>query len=365
MLRHLLLALLLLHGLIHLIAVAKAFGWARVDALPRPISRTAGLLWALACGLFLAAAVQVLNHSDRWWMPALAAVALSQALVLGYGRAARFGTVANALVLAAIVLGAAVWQFRGAFRQAVERAGQAALTQPQRIIAEGDLAPLPRPVQRFLRKAGVVGAARPRLLHMSFRGEIRGFTGPWMPFTTVQVNRFDVPERHFWMDATMKDLPTKGYHAYRDGSASMRVKVLGLVPVIDRADAELGVAETVTWFNDLCLFAPAALIDERITWEDLDDHAAKATFRHGDAAISAVLVFDAQDRLVDFISEDRSALMDDGTLQRLPWSTPASGHGPWGGLLLPSHGEAVYLRPDGPFTYGRFTLTDLAYDVAR
>jgi hypothetical protein len=30
---------------------------------------------------------------------------------------------------------------------------------------------------------------------------------------------------------------------------------------------------------------------------------------------------------------------------------------------VPTHGWAVYERPDGPFAYGEFTLSGLRYDV--
>ena len=50
-----------------------------------------------------------------------------------------------------------------------------------------------------------------------------------MPFTSVQTNSFDEPARFFWIDATMKGLPTKGLHAYENGKATMLIKVLGVV----------------------------------------------------------------------------------------------------------------------------------------
>jgi hypothetical protein len=34
-------------------------------------------------------------------------------------------------------------------------------------------------------------------------------------------------------------------------------------------------------------------------------------------------------------------------------------------MLVPAYGEALWELPSGPFTYGRFTLTALAYDVDR
>lgn len=362
MLRIALLLLLAFHGLIHLLGTAKAFGRAAVNALPRPIGHTAGALWGLAALLFLWAAVRVLRHDDRWWIVAFMAVLLSQVLIMAYGREARWGTVANVLVLAAIAAGFGVWQFRGTYHRAVKDLHAAVKDAPERPITGQDLAGLPPVLQQHLRAAGVVGTLRPRSMRLVFQGALRSKDGPWMPFTSVQVNRFDEPERHFWMDATMKGLPTKGYHRFAEGRASMRIKLLGLVPVFDLRGPVLDTTETVTWFNDLCLFAPGALLDPRITFAELDDHRVRATFAHNGIAVSAVLVFDAAQRLVDFISDDRSYLRPDKTFERRRFSTPCGAHATTGGLLLPTHGETVFALDDGPFTYGRFDLRELAYD---
>lgn len=362
MLRIILLFLLVVHGLIHLMGTAKAFEWATLAQLTKAISRPVGLLWGLAALLFLVAAFLLLRHSDRWWAFALCALLLSQVMLVMQWQDARWGTFANILILLAVVAGASVWNFRTNYRSLLTNALEQAAKEPEQRITEQDLQSLPAAVQRFLRKTGVVGTMRPRSMRLEFKGDIRAEGGPWMPFTTVQVNTVDRPTRFFWMDATMKGLPTKGLHAYDDGTASMRIKLLGLFPVMDISGRELDQAETVTWFNDLCLFAPGALVDPRIRWTPLDDRSSLATFTHKDITISAKLVFDAEDRLVDFISEDRYLVSPTKAPEKRTFRTPASEHRLMQGLLIPGHGEALWELPDGPFTYGRFTVTGLVYD---
>lgn len=359
--RILLLLLLAGHGAIHLLGFAKAYGWAKVPALTLPIDKSMGALWAIAALLFAIAFVLLQLASDRWWIPAGIAVVLSQVLIVSHWRDARFGTLANILLLVAVIAGGAIWSFRARYTSAVDRTVVLARAVPEHRITEGDLAPLPDPVQRFLRATGVVGKLRPRSMRITFEGSIRGFDGPWMPFTTVQVNAFDEPARFFWIDATMKGIPTKGLHAYEHGKATMLIKVLGMVPVMEAHGPEMDQAETVTWFNDLCLFAPGALLDPRITWAEVDDRSAKATFSHRGIIISAVLVFDTSDHMVDFISDDRYALQGDAVM-KMGFSTPARDHRRINGLLLPGYGEAVWLRPDGAFPYGRFTVLSVTYD---
>lgn len=257
-------------------------------------------------------------------------------LIILHWHDARFGTIANVLVLLAVVAGGGVWNFRSTYMAAVTRTLEGTRSLQEQRIVEADLAPLPRPVQRYLRATGVVGTVRLRSMRITFEGSIRGFDGPWMPFTSVQTNRFDEPARFFWIDATMKGLPTKGLHTYENGKATMLIKLLGVVPVMEAHGPEMDKAETVTWFNDLCIYAPGALLDPRIKWTDVDDRSAKATFTKGGISISAILMFNAADQLVDFISDDRYAVAD-GEAKPMRFSTPLRDHRDINGLVLPGY----------------------------
>ena len=65
--------------------------------------------------------------------------------------------------------------------------------------------------------------------------------------------------------------------------------------------------------------------------------------------------------LVDFVSDDRTALLPDGSFRPMRWSTPVSEWGPFAGLVVPSAGRATWHPADEePFTYLELTLQDLA-----
>jgi hypothetical protein len=122
-------------------------------------------------------------------------------------------------------------------------------------------------------------------------------------------------------------------------------------------------SETVTFFNDLCLFAPAALIDAPIEWEPVDARTVRARYTLGAQRIAAVLHFDADGDLVNFTSDDR--YQDAGGADRLlPWSTPVSRVRTFpGGARIASVGEGWWHPPEGAFAYLRIEIDDLAYDV--
>ncbi len=95
--------LLVVHGLVHALGFAKAFGLTELTALVLPISRGRGVLWLIASVLSLFAARELLVGSAHAWAPMGASAITSQAAILGSWREAKYATLVNALVLAAAV----------------------------------------------------------------------------------------------------------------------------------------------------------------------------------------------------------------------------------------------------------------------
>lgn len=359
--RWVLTAILGLHGLIHLMGFAKAFGLAQLEALKQPVSRPLGVLWLVAAVLVLVAATL---RPALWPVSALALV-LSQAVIITSWSDAKFGTVANVALLGVVAWGFAAegpLGLRAEFRRDVEaEAKQVSAGAP---VTEAELAPLPLPVQRYLRVSGVVGKPRPGAFKATWRGRIRGGpTEPWMDFTAEQLNTFGaLPGRLFLMDATMKGLPVDVFHRFVGDAATYRVRVLSAVQVTEGRGPEMNRAETVTIFNDLCLLAPARLLDPSIRWEPLDDTHARAHFRRGAEEISAELVFAPTGELLDFVSDDRLRASSDGkSFTPMRWTTPLREIRAFGDVRLAAHGDARWEDPAGGFAYGEFDLQTLEY----
>lgn len=92
--------LLLLHAILHLIGLVKAFNERAVPALSRMISRSEGLLW-LACTIILVTAdVYFLMEYNYWPMLAILRALLSQFLITINWQDAKYGTIFNILILA-------------------------------------------------------------------------------------------------------------------------------------------------------------------------------------------------------------------------------------------------------------------------
>lgn len=350
----------LIHGLIHFMGFSKAFEVGNLAQFTKEISKPIGLLWLLAGLLFILTVILYGLKKEIWPILAIIAVVVSQILIITVWSDAKFGTIANVLILVAAIIGWASITFETSFKTDVKMAMEATSNTTD-ILTEKDLDHLPPMVQKYLKYAGVVGKPKVKNIKIMFEGEMRDRGKDWFQFTSKQYNFYELSARFFFMKAKVMGLPTCGYHSYHDKSAMMQIKVLSLLPVVQLDPPELFTTETVTFFNDLCLFAPATLIDDRIGWEPVDARSVKATFTNRDSVISAILEFNEKGQLVNFISNDRISVDD---MKIYPFSTPVGTYVTINGHLVPTYGEAVWHYPEGEFVYGRFRLKYLAYNVA-
>ena len=71
-------AIVVAHGLLHLLGAAKGFGWAEVTILKEPISGAIGAVGLAAAALLVATGVLLAIQSRMWWLVGAVAVVVSQ-----------------------------------------------------------------------------------------------------------------------------------------------------------------------------------------------------------------------------------------------------------------------------------------------
>ena len=359
-----------LDGLIHLLGAAKGLGWADVTQLKEPISTAMGVAWLAAAVLVVLAGVLLIIRARWWWVIGAVAVVASQTVIFTLWSDAKAGTAANIILLAAAVHGFAS-QGPASYRAQYRRRVDAALTEvlPNAAVTEADLGDLPEPLASYVRRSGAVGQPRITNFRARIHGRIRaGRSTAWMSFTGEQVNTYGPePSRLFIMDATLFGLPVDVLHSYIGPTATMRVKACSLVPVVNAAGPDMDRAETVTLLNDLCLLAPAALIAAPITWQRVDADHVRATFTNCAHTVSAVLAFNQDGDLVDFVSDDRLRSSRDGkTFTQQRWSTPVRDYRTFGSRRVCTNGEGRWHAPapEGEFAYLDFNLDGIKYNVS-
>jgi hypothetical protein len=232
-----------------------------------------------------------------------------------------------------------------------------------RIITETDLAPLPDPVQRYLRYAGVIGKPQVRCVRVKQSGMLRTApTQSWMPIQAVQYSTLAGSLSRTWYAEAKKGPLTlmRGHDRYDNGSGHMLIKLFSLFSVADVRGPEIDISALLIFFNDMVMW-PTAFLDKSLTWEAIDGTSARATLRLFDRQASAILYFNERAELIGFVSEERYRSVGKEHL-RTKWSTPLRNYREVSGFRIPAEGEAIWHLPEGDFCYIKIKIDEVLYD---
>ena len=355
--------LISLHGLIHTLGFVKAFGLAPITQMTHEISKPVGVAWLVAAMLFALTAVVISLQREYWWLVALAGVLLSQYLIIMNWNDAKAGTFVNVMILLVAIVGYSTFHFNQAYNLEIKKGLVSAVPDPNSLLTEVAIENLPDPVKKYIRYTGAIGKPKVRSFRIEFTGQIRkDEQSEWMPFTSQQYNFLESSTRLFFMKATMKHLPVAGFHAFKNGTAYMDIRLLSLFQVQYQSGKEMDVSEMVTFFNDMCCMAPATLIDSRIKWIEHDDLKVQAVFENNGISISAWLYFNEKGELINFVSDDRYAVSEKNKMEKIRWSTPLKNYRSFEGYTLAGYADTIYNYPKGDLCYGNFQLTNIVYN---
>ncbi len=359
-----------IHGLIHLLGFVKEWKLAPVKELTGktlfPISGSAGkavgILWLLACILWLISAVLYFLRVENWWMLAVASLLLSQLLIILYWRDARFGTMANVIMLLACTLAFGNWRFHnlvaaelGAF---LPGSGQA-----QNVVTEKSIAALPPLVQKWLMRSNVVGKEITHWVHLKQKGEMRSKPkGGWMPFAAEQYFTVDKPG-FLWAAKvrTARVLNIVARDKYENGRGHMLIKLLGLFPIADSKGQETDQGSLLRFLAETIWF-PSAALSNYISWEEIDSTTAKATMSFGGITAAGIFRFDPGGDVTSFQAQRYYNGNEGPTLETWFIAMNKDGYRDFAGVRIPAKSEVTWKLKDGDFTWLKVEITDLVHN---
>lgn len=233
-------------------------------------------------------------------------------------------------------------------------------------ITESEMAHLPEPVQRYLRKSRAIDTKPIKSFTMYFEGDFKmNRDNQWMPVEAVSHADLDSMTRLFYMKLATYGITMIGKDEFKFGKGRMQGWLMEVIQLFDESGEEFDIGEQVTLLNDLT-FAPSALLDKRISWTPVNKNRAKATLTAHGRSVSAEFIFNDEGEMVDFYTMDRFVQNSDNNSEikyiRTEWSTPFSQYKETADYFLPSYGEAVW-HPEGEesYSYARFHVKKIEY----
>ena len=359
MLKTVFILVIVIHGLIHLLGFVKAFDMANITELSIPISKPLGVTWLAAAILFLTTALLYIMSYRTWPFIAVIAIILSQIIIFTAWGDAKFGTIANVIILLVALPAMGDWFFhnkvsseQGYLLEQVSQPGD------KRVQKEG-IEHLPKIVQVWLQNSGVLGKPAATFVRLQQTGQMKTEPeGKWMDFSAIQY--FDTVQPSFvWkVDVSMLPLITlTGRDKLKDGQGEMLIKLLSLVNVVnEKQNEQINTGTLIRYLGEICWF-PAAALNDYINWEEIDELSAKATLTVNGEEVSGIFRFSEEGDFTSFEAERYYGGGEQAILQR--WIVDATEYSTLDGYRIPTKLKVTWKLPSGDFTWLNLEIIDL------
>jgi hypothetical protein len=350
--------LMLIHGAIHLFGFMKAYRLAEFSQLTQPITKVQGILWLLGFVLFILAVGMTMVSSNYWWLPAFMGILLSQAIIFLFWKDAKFGTIANIIILIPAVIAFAQFQFS----RMVSDERTTILEQSQRVSGEvvsaGSISHLPDPIQNWLHQSGTVGQSPISRVNLTQSLQVKldpkqeewylGEAEQW--FTTE-------PPAFIWNTEIEMNafLNVVGRDKFQDGRGEMLIKMQALIPVADaKEDSKIDEATLQRYLAEIVWF-PSAALSPYITWQPIGDFRARATMEVLGTSGSGVFHFDENG---DFQKFSAKRYRDE---ERNEWTVIANRIEERNGYRIPVDCDASWELESGEWTWLKLEVKDIVF----
>lgn len=231
------------------------------------------------------------------------------------------------------------------------------------IFTEQDFSHLPIAIQRYIENCGYIGTQKMSYLKMEYHNVTfsQGKNRPTLTIDYTQYNFINEPCRMALIDSSMFGIPFEGYDYYQNGTGGMKGVIAKAITLFDQTGADMDRACLVTFLAE-SLFAPTVLLQDYITFEEINAFEVQATINYKGQTVRGIFTFNEQYEMISFTTNDRAVVGTDGRMEYIPWSALCSDYQlSEDGIKYPTKFQAVWNYPDGDFVYFNGVISEVSY----
>ncbi|WP_026944820.1 DUF6544 family protein [Algoriphagus marincola] len=345
-----------LHGLIHLMGFLKAFKLAEIQQLTQPISTTQGVFWLIGALLFLAFALAAFLEKPLAGYLGLAAVVLSQVLIFTVWQDAKFGSIANLILLfvAIQMIYQANWEKK--------------ITSEKAVFKESGSIPdlrkteeLPLAIQKWLKASGyrmespMISAE----IHQTAQMKMKPAQKDWKEAQAFQVSSLDPLGFHWQVEMDMiPGFKIFGRDQFKDGIGEMLIRIGAAIPIVDESGDKINEGSLQRFLGEL-VWMPSLALHPGISWKELDKYTAEATLKINQTSGSGTFHFNDGGDFVRFEALRFYENKEDS--KRFPWILKVEEYRDFEGIRIPSTMNATWKLPERDWTWLRLQIDSIRY----
>ena len=171
------------------------------------------------------------------------------------------------------------------------------MPQTGEVFTESDFENLPGTIWKYINHCGYIGKHKMTYMRMDFKNVsfMMERKGPAVRIDYIQYNFAKYPARLALTSSSLYGIPFNGYDYYLDGKGGMKVVIGKAILLAHQTGDEMNKACLVSYLGD-CLFIPASIAKNNITFAEISEREIKATIVNPDLAgltisVSGILSF--------------------------------------------------------------------------
>ncbi|QYJ67940.1 DUF6920 family protein [Flavobacterium litorale] len=354
-----------IHGIIHLLGFLKAFNLYEFNGISQPISEPFGIMWLLACILFIISSFLILINSNYWWITGIVGVILSQFLILNYWSDAKFGTIVNIIVLVAILLTYSAFMFKKKVNAEAVKMFENSVETEKSIVTKQMIQNLPTIVQKWLVSSGTVG--KEIIYNIYLEQDLQMLMKPeqkdWNNGKAKQYFTTKSPAFNWSVNLKVNSLLNiVGRDKFENGKGEMIIKLFSLFSMANTKNNEkINQAALQRYLAEIVWF-PSFALSPYITWETIDEKSTKATMKYKETKGSGIFCFDENGTFKKFIAMRYKDVNDTKATE---WKVTATKTEERNGIKIPVELTAEWKLKNSSWTWLKVKITDIKYNVQK
>ncbi|MCB2203539.1 hypothetical protein KQI65_02230 [bacterium] len=223
---------------------------------------------------------------------------------------------------------------------------------------------LPEPVRRYFARCIAEGRDDAVFARLRHGGSFR--TKPDAEWLSISGEEYfnAVTPGFVWM-AVVKAGPLAWVRArdkYIGGKGEMLIRLRGALTLGLGRGREMDESSLIRYLSELPWLPTAFRAVEGLQWEAIDADSAAATLTDSGMTVRGIFHFNADGEISRFETGERYREMN-GSFVRLPWICEYRDYREVDGMRIPHDAEVNWVVDDEPFSYARFQLTSIEYDL--
>jgi hypothetical protein len=347
----------ILHGLIHILGFLKSKNILKNTTLKSKINNDWGLVWLFSSIAFILFAFAYFFTNSLTIFFGIIACSLSQMLCFKFWKDAKFGTIANFIVLIAVINLGTDERY-----QTLKLTNQNSLrllnknTNSETTAMSG----IPICVEKWLIKSKILNQNYSEVyLKQNVRVKMDIEDKEWTLGNSEQILTANYPAFYWWMN--MKYFPGFEINArdkFSNGIGGMIIKFNTLFNIGEEYGKKINKASMQRFMAE-SIWLPSIAQRKYINWENIDSLSAKATMKLNNTSVTGIYFFNNNFDFKKF--ECQRYKNNDSDSKELKWVAEAVEYKDINGIRIPNKVKASWYINDKKWTWIEIEIIDAIF----